>query len=368
MADLPRSLTATAEIVLTSPDEVMLRICRHFREFGDVKIDGRCSRIETSFGIAGFEACEGCLKVSAEGIDDTALAFVKLSVAEHLLNLAKPEAPKISWQGDNATGQPLPYFREMRVVGTRFVTPRMKRITLAGHDLARFAAGGMHIRLLFPKSQAVAPSWPVMGEDGRPLWPTGDSKPDIRVYTIRRIDVSNGEVDVDFVMHEGAAMPGADFGAAAKIGDVLGMTGPGGGGAKPADWYLLAGDETALPAISRILEELPETAQAVVRIEVQDEAEIQSLNSNASVDLQWLSRNGRDAGTIDLLTNAVRAVEFPMDGRRVFAWAGCEFTQFKAIRTYLRGERKLERDDHLVVAYWRKGIAGDEARRDSRDD
>jgi NADPH-dependent ferric siderophore reductase len=249
----------------------------------------------------------------------------------------------------------------MRVLRIADVTPHMRRITLAGENLQRFASGGLHVRLLFPKESA-APGWPVTGEDGRPSWP--GERPDIRVYTIRRIDVEAGEVDIDFVLHEGDAMPGAGFAARAKAGDVVGMTGPGGGSVGDADWYLLAGDETALPAISRILEQLPPEKTAIVRIEVADRFEEQPLRSAAHTDIRWLHRDGAEPGCTTLLADAVRAVRWPDAGERVFAWAGCEHASFRAIRSYLREERGLTRPEHLVVAYWRRGFDGDSARKE----
>ncbi|WP_421914097.1 DUF2218 domain-containing protein [Mesorhizobium sp.] len=363
MAEMPRNFLASAEILLSCPQDVMKRLCAHFVEFGTVAVDGACSRIDTAFGSASMEACQGCLKVRAEGRDESSLAYVKLSIAEHLLNFASAENPSIVWQGDGAVGQPLPYFREMRVVRTASVTPHMRRVTLAGNNLERFATGGLHIRLLLPRD-GITPAWPVTGADGRPAWPEAEQRPDVRIYTLRRVDVEKGEVDIDFVLHEGEGMPGARFGCNADIGDIVGMTGPGGGSVAPADWYLLAGDETALPAIGRILEELPGDAQAVVRIEVADGAEEQPLASRAGLDVQWLHRNDIAPGKSTLLEDAVRKVRWPEDDRRVFAWAGCEYKSFRAIRSHLRQDRKLTREQHLVVAYWRCGFEGDTARRE----
>ena len=357
-------MRASAEVLLKAPDDMMRRICAHFAEFGEVNVTGRCGRIETGFGTAGLEACDACLKLSAEGRDDTALAYVKLALAEHLLQFAGSESPRIVWKGDGEiAGAPLPYFREMRVVRSVFLTPHMKRLTLAGDNLARFAHGGLHVRLLFPKDRT-RPCWPTTGEDGRPAWPQGP-RPDVRIYTIRRIDVEKGEIDIDFVLHEGSAMPGACFAAEALPGDLVGMTGPGGGTMPPADWYLLAGDETALPAIGRMLEDMPATAQAVVRIEVDSLADCQPLHSAAALDLQWLSREGRPAGTTALLEQATRVVRWPQPGVKRFVWVGCEYSAFRAIRDHMRQERNLQRDEHLVVAYWRRGAEGDSARSDN---
>lgn len=367
MADhsLHKTFRASTRILLREPKAMIERLCEHFAEHGSVTRVANATVIDAGFGAARLEARGRDLAIDAEGTDETSLAYVKMSVAEHILAFARPDVPHIVWQGDVRAGLPLPYFREMRVSGIANVTPHMRRLTLAGNDLARFAVNGLHIRLLFPPAGSETPVWPVMGEDGRPAWPEDDERPAARVYTIRRIDVTKSEIDVDFVLHEGSFMPGARFAAQARIGDVVGMTGPGGGAVGAADWYLLVGDETALPAIARILETLPATAHAVVRIGIADEGEKQALHSLARTDIVWLPRNGVPAGTTSLLEDAVRAVEWPAPGARIFAWAGCEYAAFKTIRAYLRKERQLAREEHLVVAYWRRGAEGDAARAES---
>lgn len=352
MAEMPRTFTASAEITFAAPQQVLTRLCARFSEFGEVTQRGRCRRIETGFGSADLEACGSCLRICATGHDEVALAFVKLALAEHLLSFAD-EPPQIVWQGDGEEGAPLPYFREMRVERVVDLTPRMRRLTLSGSNLTRFTTGGLHVRLLIPRDRATKPEWPVTGADGRPKWPKGEDRHDVRIYTLRRVDADSGEVDIDFVMHPGAQTPGSDFAVRAMPGDIVGMTGPGGGNARSADWQLLVGDETALPAIARILEGLPATANAVVRLEVADRAEIQPLVSKATLDVEWLFRDRHAAGQARLLPASVRTAPWPGDSRSVFAWAGCEYRDYLEIRRYLRDERKLTRDEHLAVAYWR---------------
>ena len=111
------------------------------------------------------------------------------------------------------------------------------------------------------------------------------------------------------------------------------------------------------PRIGRIIERLPAHAKVVARIEVAGPLEEQQFLSGCDLDLVWLHRNGREAGTTTLLQDAVREVEFPSGDERIFVWSGCEFNAFKAIRSHVRKERKLERTQHLVVSYWRRGVA-----------
>ncbi|MBZ9603408.1 siderophore-interacting protein [Phyllobacterium chamaecytisi] len=356
-------LSATARVIVSTPDHFLKRLTDYFSEHGDVSLAARKGRIALPFGTATIEADDDSLSLRTEGEDETGLAYMKYAIANQMLELANGEKPRIVWAGDCAAGGQPPFFREMRFASARNISPQMRRVTLQGERLARFARGGLHVHLLFPPKSTDRPQWPVTGEDGRPVWPEGAHKLVSRIYTIRNIDADAGKVDIDIVLHEGNATPGSDWALNARQGDLVGMTGPGGGDVPEADWYLLAGDETALPAIGRILARLPSRATAVVRIEVDNPLEEQLLPSGANVDLVWLHRNGRKAGTTTLLQDAVKAVPFPTAGKRVFAWAGCEFAAFKAIRSYLRHERKLERERHLVVAYWRRGFDGDNARK-----
>jgi NADPH-dependent ferric siderophore reductase len=351
-------LNAETFVSLHSPSGVMSQLREHFGEHGTISgADGFWS-VAFEIGKATATLRDGGIAFRVEASDDTSLSFLQWSVAEHVCEFAPGETPRIIWRGGTIPGEPLPYFREMRVVRATQLTPRMRRLTLAGRDLARFARHGMHVRLLLPLQGGVRPVWPVMAVDGRPAWPAGP-RPVARVYTIRRIDVSAGEIDIDFVLHEGDETPGATFALEAAPGDIVGMTGPGGGDVPDADWYLLAGDETALPAIARILEELPAGKCVVARVEVADPGEEQELSTRADLDLQWLHRNGEAAGETAPLTDAVRAVPLPSGEKTVFVWAGCEYRAFKEIRAYLRKERGLSRDRHLVAAYWRAGVRGE---------
>lgn len=354
-------LRAEAQVALSVPHHVLDKLCDTFAEFGTVNRAGRSARLDIAYGTLFIEAGESGLDLRAEGCDPTCLAYVKMSVAEHLLTLAADDKPRLVWSGDGAAGSPLPYFREMRVVEACNVTPRMRRVRLRGSDIGRFATGGLHVRLLIPPRPGAVPHWPVTGEDGRPLWPTGEDRPIIRIYTIREIDVARGEIAIDIVLHEGDDTPGSSWAQQASEGDVVGVMGPGGGDVPVADWYLLAGDETALPAIARILAALPAGSKAMALIEIPDESEQQPLPSAAELDIRWLHRNGAPAGTTSLIEDAVRQINLPPDDIRRFVWAGCEQKSCRCLKKLLRKEWCVPASDHLVVAYWRAGYAADKA-------
>ncbi|MFD2032421.1 siderophore-interacting protein [Ancylobacter dichloromethanicus] len=202
------------------------------------------------------------------------------------------------------------------------------------------------------------PVWPHAAPDGRTLWPTGADALTPRVYTVREVDIARGEIVIDVVQHAGAATPGADWARRARPGDRVGLLGPGGAGLPPARRYLLAGDETALPAIARMVAALPAEAQAVVRLEVADAREQQKLPSAARLDVQWLHRDGAGPGTVDLLERSVRAIDIPSGADDLHVWAGCEQKTARALRRHLTRERGLAKCRCAIAAYWRLGHPG----------
>jgi NADPH-dependent ferric siderophore reductase len=132
------------------------------------------------------------------------------------------------------------------------------------------------------------------------------------------------------------------------------------------DWYLLAGEETALPTISRWLEQLPAGARAIVLVEVADAAEEQPLPSEADVSLRWLHRGGAPPGTTDLLEHAVRGLQLPAgDG---YVWVGGEAGCLRPVRRYLIRELGLNPEWVEVDGYWKRGVVNlDHHQRDDDD-
>lgn len=353
MAD-PR--TARARVTLTDPHGVLQRLCEHFAGHGTVEMTEHGGRIETEFGHATLALEPGTLRIEAAGADDTALYVVKMAVAEHVFLLAGEEVAPFAWSGDGADERRIPFFREMTVRSARNVTPLMRRVTLAG-DVAHFTTGGLHARLLIPPAGR-APRWPSAAADGRTLWPKGEDELTARVYTVRGIDRARGELDIDIVVHGGEGSPGSHWAMTAAPGDPVGLMGPGGGDVAPAAHYVLAGDETALPAIARIAEALPAEARAVALIEVADAAEQQPLTSAAGLETIWLHRNGAAPGTTRLIETALRGLHWP-DDEVTHALVGCEHAAARSIRSFLHNERGMARKDCLVAAYWRRGHRGD---------
>jgi len=237
------------------------------------------------------------------------------------------------------------------------VTPAVRRVTLtAPADVV--AAAGPSLALLVPRVGDPDPRWPAIARDGRIVWPQGSHGISLRSYTARRQHVpagsAEGEVDVDFVLHGDG--PAAAWAAAAAPGAVLGVASAAPLGEAPAGWLLLAGDETALPAISRILADAAPGTVGVALLEVAGPAEEQPLPAPAGVEVRWLHRGGLAPGAGTALADAVAALDPP--GRDdVFAWVAAESGAVRAVRADLRARWGLRRAQHHAVGYWRRGRA-----------
>ncbi|WP_236243707.1 siderophore-interacting protein [Streptomyces sp. CC228A] len=244
--------------------------------------------------------------------------------------------------------------RRTEVVRTAMVGAGLLRVTLGGEGAERFEAHAPdeHVKVLFPEPDG---SLRLPEPNGLMLkWPR--PAPTSREYTVRRHDPVAGEIDIDFALH--ASGLASDWARAVEPGAVVHVAGPPGGLIVPHayDRYVLAGDLTALPAIARRLEELPRTARGWAFVEVADAAEEIELSAPEGFEVHWLHRGDRPAGSGDALARSVTAVSVPA-GERVFVWAAGEAGQLKPLRRWVRDDLRLEKADHDITGYWKRGVA-----------
>ncbi|MEU1118477.1 MULTISPECIES: siderophore-interacting protein [unclassified Streptomyces] len=244
-----------------------------------------------------------------------------------------------------------PKAQTARVVRTERLTPHMQRVVLGGAGLAEFAAGECtdhYVKLLFAAEGVTYPEpfdiQRIREEFPREQWPV------TRTYTVRSWDPEARELALDFVIHgdEGLAGPWA---RTVEAGATVRFLGPGGAYAPSADadWHLLAGDESALPAIAAAAEALPAGAVARIFVEVEGAQEEQKIATDAEV--VWLHRGERPVG--ELLVEAVRALDFPEGTVHAFVHGEAGFV--KELRRYLRVEREIPREQLSISGYWRLG-------------
>lgn len=295
------------------------------------------------------------LDITAPTLD--ALHDLKLIMAHVVLDVTGSDDDALSWQGDGNALQRPPAFRLLRVLSIRDLTPHMRRVRFACHDLARYdQPDNIHCKLIFPQPGISEPQWPTLTSSGMPRFPEGDHRLDVRTYTIQAIDEKAGWMDVDFVVHADAG-PGSAWASQATAGQTIGMSGPGGRTATPADWMLLAGDDTALPAMLRIAASLPQHTRGHVFAEVQGPEDEQAVQTPPGLQWHWLHRADTEAGRSSLLQAALRSVTWPEPSASKFLWVGAEFQTAQAIRQWAKEEKGLEKHEQLIVAYWRHGMS-----------
>ena len=337
------------------------------------------------------------------------------------------------------TTQPMSLAFEVAVSAVRQVSPTFRRITFGGYSLREF---GVHGDTLDLRIKLVIPS---LAADGTPLplpdFETGDAgwyrnwlamdpevRGSMRTYTVReaRLDGVYPEIDVDFVMHvdeHGQAGPAANWAQKAKPGDALTIIGPNSRAAHciTAETYsgiewrpglaqriLLAGDETAVPAISAILETLPPYMSGHAFLEVPRAGDFLDLSSPANIEITWLARgtaSGQSRPRGQLLQESVRAAvpvpgwvgiraddggagpepedvnidegilwetparldtaeinatrtpHLPAGALPFYAWIAGEAGVIKDLRRYLVRDVGIDRKQVAFMGYWRQGKA-----------
>ncbi len=262
--------------------------------------------------------------------------------------------------------------RQIEVVATTRLTPHMARITFGGPELADYASVEVdqQVKLYFPRTGQSHPVLPSPDTDFMSWYQAYSAIPEperpwMRSYTIRAHHEETATIDIDFVLHDHAG-PATRWAETAQPGAKLGMFGPSASFARPtplttsiaqADWLLLAGDATALPAIASILEGIPDTTPAIAYIEVVNEAEHQALPDNATI--HWLDRNDTTAFPGALLSDALTTATLPAG--TPFAWLAGEAGAVRALRRHLVDDRGLPKSSIDFAGHWRRSLSQDDA-------
>jgi NADPH-dependent ferric siderophore reductase len=241
--------------------------------------------------------------------------------------------------------------RRAEVVSVSKITPRLVSVFVTGEDLDGFAdaAPTSHLKVFLPADGQDAPNLPEFASDGVARAEDGPA-PAVRTYTPRGYDPATRTLEIQFLLHgEG---PASAWAQRAKPGDKLAVAGPGGRfSLEPAaDYWWLAADESALPAVATLLEALPETTTVDVHIEVDGPDDEIELPGPAKTTITWHHRRAGAFG--EELAAAARDAVIP-DGARV--WVACESAAMRDIRRYFTRERPVPAAQLVTRGYWRAG-------------
>ena len=251
--------------------------------------------------------------------------------------------------------------RRLRVVRVEDITPRLRRIALTGEDLRGFPfqdfAPSNKVKLVFPDPSTGELPMPEPTDKGL-RWP-GGRKPETRSYTVRGFDPQGcdgqGELLIEFVLHDHGIA--GSWAVRAQPGEELGVLGPKGARPFPrAAHYVALGDETALPAISRLIEEAPAESRVSAVIEVADAAEEQALASRtgARVQIRWVHRDTTPIpdGCGSALETALGELDLE-DPEELFVFAAGESHAMRALRGRLAERVRLHKHQLDIHGYWK---------------
>jgi NADPH-dependent ferric siderophore reductase len=242
----------------------------------------------------------------------------------------------------------------------QFITPHFIRLTLGNDEVSDFknTTVGVNNKIFIAPEGCDKVYLPEFDFE-KGTWKPMDLsiKPTIRTYTHRGINLKKNELYIDFVAH-GDEGPASDFALNAPIGAELGIAmGCDSTELFPqADTYLLVGDATAIPVLASILEALPASVKGHAVIEVETEEDIQNLTTLADIDFVWLI-NSTPGKNSELAQKVKHIVETKDNMLTKFAYIAAEFSTVKELRSYLRKDKRWEKDELYAYSYWKYGKA-----------
>ncbi|WP_343565060.1 siderophore-interacting protein [Kiloniella sp. b19] len=346
-------LSSSLTLELPSADEILRQQIPHIEEHGlhaQPLEDGRFL-IESEYGLLYLSADQEQMTFALETQREEALEFMRSFLSEYLLEHMPFLAEEhLVWKGHVPDEGTPSNFRVMTVVRREVLHEGMLRLTLSGEGLESFCHGGLHFRLLLPVNPGRPPVWPVRARSGKVRFPEGEEALYNRVYTARFVRPEAGELDFDLVRHAGGVA--SDWAETVEPGSVVGVMGPGGGGFPDARWLLMGGDETALPAISRILENCAADVCGQVFLATRQADWKVGLKKPSGVEIAWLEDDGV------ALPKALLSARIPdMEGS--YVWFGSEQQQAREVRKVLKSDWQLKTDQYYCAAYWNRQASGE---------
>jgi len=252
----------------------------------------------------------------------------------------------------------------LRVTRKEYITPHFIRIYLTGDSISEFAntTVGANNKILIPPAGVNDIYFPKFDPENNKLIHAPENvRPFVRTYTHRGIDLSTGEIWIDFVAH-GEEGPASAWAINAKKGSILGVMMKSGKKElyTKATNYLLVGDATAIPVLSAILEDLGSHEKGICIIEVHDKEDEQQLKTKAAIQFIWLhNKNPQQKSDLPEVVKQQTLVQTDRS-----AYVAAEFSSVKEIRNYLRKDRNWKREELYAFSYWKSGVSEDKSQVD----
>ena len=333
-------------------EEMLPHLEEHLLAF-DIPVRRATGRLEITgpLASAALVLTPGGLDIAIRAVDAVQLYHMRES-AMYLLDHVSPEvATGLTWADGPALPARPPSLHDATVLSTRRIGANFLRVELGTPGAGALGRGGMHFSLLLPP-EGRALVLPYLNERGRTVWPAGADALHRVGYTFVTLESGPdgaGRFTFDIYLHEGGRT--SEWALAARQGERVAVMGPGGGDFPPGERLLIAGDETALPAILRILEASPATRQGRAIIELGDPADRCGIAAPPGITIDWVERKP-GAGLLE----ALRAIPLPEAG--TYLWVAAEQSVVRQAKEHFRAAGRIERGLNYFSSYWEAPSAG----------
>ena len=299
-----------------------------------------------------FQVDPAGLRICLQGPNDNALVFFKEEIVEHVSQLDADAAHGIRWSGASTEAGALPTnFAALTVLDNKVLFEGMQRVTLRYPGIAKRQDEGLHVRLMMPLDQTRDPVWPVMGENGAPVWPQGADKLHARFVTLRNVRPEHEEVDIDIVPHDVGLI--SQWAQNAQAGQTVGAMGPAGMSKVPeAGSYLFVADGTGLPLVARLLETLGDEIKGDVILAAPNEAVLDNYLPQTSLRVHCIDAKSFESNIVAQVKKLTKATAPD------YALFAGEFQNAQDLRKHFKGDLGLDKKTQISVAYWKRGVNG----------
>ncbi|MCE6951500.1 siderophore-interacting protein [Cereibacter sphaeroides] len=327
------------------PDDLLARLAEEMAEHGIAPAwEGRTLRAELPEGRAVIALGSRGLTARVTARDALHLHQIREGMAHLVEHVLPGSAAALAWTGDlDPAGSMPPNLQLAGIVSVDRFGSSFLRVELSCPGAAAFARGGMHFSLLLPP-RGRAPVWPRIDARGRTIWAEGAEALHRAAFTFVEVDPGRGRIVFDVFDHAGG--PAADWIRHARKGETVALMGPGGGEAPPGDVVLLAGDETALPAIRHILERSDAGRRGHVILEIGRPEDRTALTAPPGITVDWVLRDRPGAFWQRLLD-----APLPPVGENRFVWIAAEQALVRRAKRHFRA-LGIAREESCFAAYW----------------
>lgn len=295
-------------------------------------------------GAFGVSATPDGVRLHVRAQDENGLFVLRDAVMAQLDLLLPGRTQSLRWSDTPAAGALPPNFQFATVISKEMLGQDFFRLHLKLDRHDSFTDAAIHFRFVLPAPENRAPDWPSLKENGSIVWPQGDKQLHRPVYTTRCLDRATGVMVADVFKHDGGRV--TERVSALGIGDKLALIGPGGSGVLDREVVTLCGDETAYPAIARILDTLPKGARATVLLSNRSGAQDYPMPDGPDVQLRWIAT----PETPKFAAAAAAAYRQQGEG---FLWFAAEASEVAEMRRIVK-EEGWSKDDVYAASYWTK--------------